>query len=126
MRLIDAEPIIKNLSAMKTQLGYDAIDIDGMIKALKEAEEVEATTQPNDPLTISELQEMDGKPVWCKECSRYGIICVDTKGIWEGIPFFSFRHEGVDFCWNVDNRNLTLYRCKPEEGFDLWHIGKTI
>lgn len=35
MRLIDAEPLIKNISAMKTQLGYDAITIDGIIKALK-------------------------------------------------------------------------------------------
>lgn len=40
MKPIDAEPIIKNLSAMQTQLGYDAIDIDGMIKALKEADEI--------------------------------------------------------------------------------------
>lgn len=42
MNLIDAEPIIKNLSAMQTQLGYDAIFIDGMIKALKEADGVGA------------------------------------------------------------------------------------
>lgn len=42
MKLIDAEPIIKNLSAMETQLGYDAISIDGMLKALREAEEIEA------------------------------------------------------------------------------------
>lgn len=40
MKLIDADPIIKNLSAMQTQLGYDAIAIDGMIKALREAEEI--------------------------------------------------------------------------------------
>lgn len=64
MRLIDADSIIKDLSAMKTQLGYDAIDIDGMIKALKEAEEVEAITQSNAPLTLEELREMDGEPVW--------------------------------------------------------------
>ena len=49
---------------MKTQLGYDAIEIDGMIKALREAEEVTAAQQPNDPLTLEELREMDGEPVW--------------------------------------------------------------
>ena len=64
MKLIDVEPIIKNLSAMKTQLGYDAIEIDGMIKALREAEEVTAAQQPNEPLTLGELREMDGEPVW--------------------------------------------------------------
>lgn len=58
MRPIDADPIIKNLSAMKTQLGYDAIDIDGMIKALREAEEVVVAQLPNDPLTLDELREM--------------------------------------------------------------------
>lgn len=64
MRLIDAEPIIKNLSAMKTQLGYDAIDIDGMIKALREAEEVTNSDSLNDPLTLEQMREMDGEPVW--------------------------------------------------------------
>lgn len=64
MKLIDVEPIIKNLSVMKTQLGYDAIEIDGMIKALREAEKVTAAQQPNDPLTLEELREMDGEPVW--------------------------------------------------------------
>lgn len=42
MRPFDAEPIIKDLSAMKTKLGYDAITIDGIIKALKEAEKTDA------------------------------------------------------------------------------------
>lgn len=65
MKLIDVEPIIKNLSAMKTQLGYDAIEIDGMIKALREAEEVTAAQQPNDPLTLEELREMIGRMVQC-------------------------------------------------------------
>ena len=64
MKLIDVEPIIKNLSVMKTQLGYDAIEIDGMIKALREAEKVTAAQQPNAPLTLEELREMDGEPVW--------------------------------------------------------------
>lgn len=40
MKPIDAEPIIKNLSAMQTQMGYDAISIDGIVKALREAEEI--------------------------------------------------------------------------------------
>lgn len=39
MRLIDADIIIKDLTAMKSM--YDAISLDGMIKALKEAPTVE-------------------------------------------------------------------------------------
>lgn len=65
MKQIDAEPIIKNLSLMKTQLDYDAIDIDGMIKALREAEEIKAEFMlPNGPMTLEELLEMNGEPVW--------------------------------------------------------------
>lgn len=39
-RLIDINPIIRNLNAMKTQ--YDAIAIDGMIKALEDVPTVDA------------------------------------------------------------------------------------
>lgn len=42
MRLIDADVIIKNLTGMKNY--YDAIALDGMIKALKEAPAIEAQT----------------------------------------------------------------------------------
>ena len=42
MKLINAEPLIKNMLAMKTQLRYDAIAIDDIIKALREAEQVDA------------------------------------------------------------------------------------
>lgn len=39
-RLIDINPIIRNLTAMKSM--YDAIAIDGMIKALEDAPTVDA------------------------------------------------------------------------------------
>lgn len=38
MRLIDAEPVIRNLTAMKSV--YEAISLNGMIKALEEAKSV--------------------------------------------------------------------------------------
>ena len=40
MRLIDAEPVIRNLTAMKSM--YDAIALDGMIKGLEDAPTVDA------------------------------------------------------------------------------------
>lgn len=40
MRLVDVDVIIKDLTAMKRV--YDAIELDGMIKALKEAPTIEA------------------------------------------------------------------------------------
>ena len=41
-RLIDAEKVIRDLTAMKTQLGVDAILIDGMIDGLKRQPKVDA------------------------------------------------------------------------------------
>lgn len=40
MRLIDTDVIIRDLTGMKSQ--YDAIELDGMIKALKKAPTIEA------------------------------------------------------------------------------------
>ena len=41
-RLIDAEKVIRDLTAMKAQLGVDAILIDGMIDCLKRQPKVDA------------------------------------------------------------------------------------
>lgn len=40
MKLVDAEPFIRDLTAMKSM--YDAIALDGMIKALEEAQIIDA------------------------------------------------------------------------------------
>ena len=115
MKLINMEPIIKNLSTMKTQFKYDAIEIDGMIKALREAEEVTAAQQPNDPLTLEELREMDGKPVWVEipnnMVSEWCIAKFDPLmnrvRLWcSGGGWFDGRNVG---------KSLFVYRRKPKE-----------
>lgn len=111
MKLIDVEPIIKNLSAMKTQLGYDAIKIDRMIKALRKAEEVTAAQQPNVPLTLDELQEMDGEPVWgafSEGSGRYMIIQ------WHNSEFFKTFECGF-LLLEEYGKTWMAYRRKPEE-----------
>ena len=35
---------------------------------------------PNDPLTLNELREMGGEPVWCLEMRCWGIIKLETIG----------------------------------------------
>lgn len=65
MRLIDAEPIIKDMISMKAQLGYDAISIDGIVKALKEADKVDAVPVVHGMW----VPESDG--YWhCSQCGR--------------------------------------------------------
>lgn len=75
---------------------------------------------PNDPLTLDELREMDGEPVWCvDDCGNghwmivhvYGdapeqVECVfRTNYVWDG---YKYRMRG-GFGWRA-------YRRKPEEG----------
>lgn len=38
-------------------------------------------------LTIEELKQMAGQPVWCPEEEAYGIVMCDKIGQWAGIPF---------------------------------------
>ena len=49
-RLIDAEKVIEDLTAMKAQLGVDAILIDGMIDGLKRQPKVDAVEVVRKPV----------------------------------------------------------------------------
>lgn len=112
MKPIDADRL---LEAVKKELRYAPTYIQAKVEqCIRDAPIIEPP--PNNPLTLAQLQEMDGEIAWCKDCSRYGVIFVDTTGDFEGIPFFSFRYKGINFCWNIDSRNLTLYRRKPGMG----------
>lgn len=76
---------------------------------------------PNDPLTLEELREMDGEPVWVettdiKKANRYAFVDVGC----EVVRFFDTRC-GVK-CSVMGNHfstygnNWFAYRRKPEEG----------
>ena len=73
-------------------------------------------TPPNEPLTLEELREMDGEPVWWDdgEGSCWGIISVDSAGMWGGIPFFRGRWRQVNFEYNIEERKMRIYRRPPE------------
>jgi hypothetical protein len=74
------------------------------------------------PLTLEQVKQMRGKPVWCQEAGAYGIITMDKIGQWANKPFFQFfwlQDEdapcGVDCEWNIEERGLTIYQYKPPE-----------
>ena len=71
------------------ELVYDLLRDDGtndranqIIAAFDSAPEVEAEPlQPNDPLTLEELREMDGEPVWvCLPNGSYGGWMINYQG----------------------------------------------
>ena len=74
------------------------------------------TPPPNEPLTLDELTGMDGEPAWwdAGKGSCWGIICVDSSGIFAGIPFFRGRWRGSNFEYGIEARGMTLYRRPPE------------
>lgn len=67
-------------------------------------------TTPNDPLTLAELQEMDGEPVWLlgDGLNRYDIFRGERSPGWADFYCGRFRF----FCYGKD---WLAYRRKPEE-----------
>ena len=77
-------------------------------------------TPPNEPLTMEELRKMDGEPAWWDdgEGSCWGIISVDSAGMWGGIPFLRGRWRQVNFEYNIEERKMRIYRRPPEGEVD--------
>lgn len=78
-------------------------------------------TENNDPLTLDELREMPGEPVWCAEMECWGIVEVETVGCWANKPFLVGAWHAPTcgsaekFECDIEMRGLTLYRRKPKE-----------
>ena len=69
---------------------------------------------PNEPLTLEQLREMDGEPVWVEEVKHWALIDIEKGGQWDGIPFAVWAENGTEFTYNVESRDLHCYRRPPE------------
>ena len=67
-------------------------------------EKAPTLTQPNEPLTLEELREMDGEPVWFDTIKRWGIVRVCGYGI-------SVLTKSGEY----DVTRMKFYRRPPEE-----------
>lgn len=72
-----------------------------------------------EPLTLDQLRQLDGQPVWIEEAEQYGLVSVNPAGAWKGIPFVVFVYHGSKFEWNVESRGLKVYAQKPID-LDFW------
>ena len=63
----------------------------------------------NKALTLEQLREMDGQPVYCGDRKEWGIIHIDNDGAWANVPFF----RGVYCDLDVQHNGLTLYAYPP-------------
>ena len=82
-------------------------------QVLHDIQAMPALTQPNEPLTLKQLREMNGQPVWVEEINHWALIDIETGGRWSGIPFAVGAENGASFCYNIKARNLHCYRCMP-------------
>ena len=72
------------------------------------------TPQPGKPLTLEQLREMDGQPVWIVEFPDWGHWELsEDAGKWKDIPFALFEKNSTRFEWNIEGRELSLYSYPP-------------
>lgn len=108
MRTIDADHfrdyVLRGKPIGLTICEYSESDILYMIKA-----QPTISPPPNDPLTLEELREMDGEPVWIDDWFE------DFHG-WELSETASDYFEGDSRTVEAYGTRWLAYRRKPEEG----------
>lgn len=91
-----------------------ALSLPDQIDALMDAgksvlQEMPTLTQPNEPLTLAELREMDGEPVWVDDKKTWALLQVwDDKNIDVVFPM----PKGCFHAKSVNGRKI--YRRPPE------------
>ena len=105
MRLIDAEPLEEILRSRCAQCSDDHGSLSGAISGCLKLVRVQPTiaSPPNDPLTLEELREMDGEPVWNDTMKQWAIV--DTHD-----------RRTINVCGRWRPLSDRYYRRKPEEG----------
>ena len=54
---------------------------DVIADVILQLDDMPTLTQPNEPLTLEQLRQMDGEPVWFDTIKRWGIVKVNREGI---------------------------------------------
>lgn len=107
------ESIADHVCSMATSPDADDIwrkDIDALKFALTALRSMQ---EAGEPLSLEQLKQMDGKPVWCEDVERWAIVSVSDAGKWKDVPFALFEKNGGRFEWNVEDRELSLYSYPP-------------
>lgn len=99
---------------MHLQTTIDAIDM--AISALRQQE----VTKKVDPLTLDELRQMDGEPVWIVEYPEWGHweLSADAEDyVTDREPsFYGMKHNDPAGRYGLHKLGWLAYRQKPEEG----------
>ena len=119
MRLIDAEPLEELLCSRAAQCSDDFGSLAGAVAGclkLVQAQPV-ISLPPNPPLTLEELREMDGEPVWVdfeNEHGEWALASVSPQSA--GVVFLLLKNGIRTPAAIVFECGGNIYRRKPEEG----------
>lgn len=111
MRPIDADWLLDFIKFDERVIAPEEHEAEDIVMMIQTAPTI--TPPPNDPLTMEELREMEGKPlpVWCDKVNGYIFIAVTKMEPHNKVWFFN--HTG-----NLDTILYYItkfYRRKPEE-----------
>lgn len=104
----EAISVIENEIQIDVRLCTDE-QVDRFQTALYMAISALRAEPTGDSLTLEQLWEMDGQPVYCGDRKEWGVIHIDPDGPWEDVPFF----RGVYCDLDVQHNGLTLYAYPP-------------
>ena len=109
-RAVDADVMLAELKPIDYEAEHSAVLISDVAKIMREWVERQPTlTPPNEALTLEELREMDGEPVWVDDEKTWAILQVwDDQNIDAVFPIQRgcFREESV--------LGMKIYRRPPE------------
>ena len=94
-RMIDADRLLRELTALSHGQVWPGWTYDGIRLLIERQPHL---TQPNEPLTLEELREMDGQPVWVKQLK--GLSVCDTD--WAVVEFRlepDVKHDKIRVWW---------------------------
>ena len=119
IRPIDANAMLNELRPLGLEAEHSAMLLSDVSKMMREWVDRQPTlTPPNDPLTIEELRQMDGEPVYVvpvnefSELGKWCVLSVDDSDDYScalvpGIDCWAWRFEAYGETWFA-------YRRPPE------------
>lgn len=114
MRLIDAEPLEAILWSRAMKCLHDYGSISGAISGCMKLLRAQPTIAKSDmPLTLDELRDMDGEPVYIFR-KGYGGFWYIVK--WHGYGKSWIYHSDSVITSDEYGENWLAYRCRPEDG----------
>src|SRR5699024_10759804 len=103
VRPIDGNELYRIEKLLDTDIvRQDKVALNLLEQVLYDIQHVPTLTPPNEPLTLKQLREMNGQPVWVEEINHWALIDIETGGgRWSGIPFVVWAENGANFCYNI-------------------------